>query len=222
MPFLAASEPGTTGRYACRAVAASTVRRVPFLVEPLLKRGSLRDQPQPTLPVYAGYALRPWTTRDAPSVKRAFDDHDIQMWHTRRLDTNAEALAWVTSWSQRWEAETDVSWALVRAETDEVLGQVGLRTLFLEPAAAQMSYWLLPEARGHGLAVGGTMAVRDWAFSDLGLMRLALQHSVRNARSCRVAVAAGFPLEGTLRRYLLHMDGLHDTHVHAVTAPDVP
>jgi RimJ/RimL family protein N-acetyltransferase len=82
-----------------------------------------------------------------------------------------------------------------------------------------MSYWLLPEVRGHGLAVGGTLAVRDWAFSNLGLKRLALQHSVHNTRSCRVAVAAGFPLEGTLRRYLLHIDGLHDTHVHAVTAP---
>ncbi|MDP9431408.1 MAG: GNAT family N-acetyltransferase [Actinomycetota bacterium] len=136
---------------------------------------------------------------------RAFDDQDIRMWHTRRMETDAEALGWVASWSQRWEAETDVSWALVRVGTDEAVGQVGLRTVFLEAAAAQMSYWLLPEARGQGLAVSGTRAVQAWAFSELGLQRLALQHSVHNARSCRVAFAAGFALEGTLRRYLLHM-----------------
>ncbi len=141
------------------------------------------------------------------------------MWHTRRMDTEVEALAWVASWSQRWEAETDVSWALARVGTDEVVGQVGLRTVLLEAAAAQMSYWLLPKARGHGLAVSGTHAVQVWAFSELGLQRLALQHSVHNTRSCRVAVAAGFSLEGTLRRHLLHIDGLHDTHVHAVLAP---
>ena len=134
------------------------------------------------------------------------------------MDTDAEALAWISSWSQRWEAETDASWALVRGRTDEVVGQVGLRTVFLEAGAAQMSYWLLPEGRGRGLAVSGTRAVQAWAFSQLGLQRLALQHSVLNTRSCRVAVAAGFALEGTLRRYFLHTDGLHDAHVHAVVA----
>jgi RimJ/RimL family protein N-acetyltransferase len=152
-------------------------------------------------------------------VKRAFDDPDIRRWHTRRFDTEAETLAWVASWRQRWQAETDVSWALVSAETDQVVGQVGLRTVFLEAAQAQMSYWLLPEARGQGLAVSGTRAVQAWAFSELGLKRLYLQHSVQNERSCRVAVSAGFAFEGTLRRYMLHADGLHDTHVHAVVPP---
>lgn len=192
---------------------------MPSLVEPALKSGALRDIAQPALPVYTDFALRPWAPRDVSAVKRAFDDQDIRMWHTRRMDTDAEALAWVASWSRRWEAETDVSWALVRGGSDEVVGQVGLRTVFLEAAAAQRSYWLLPEARGQGLAVSGTRAVQAWAFSVLGLQRLALQHSVHNTRSCRVAVAAGFALEGTLRRYMLHSDGLHDTHVHAVLAP---
>jgi ribosomal-protein-alanine N-acetyltransferase len=191
---------------------------VPSLVEPVLKSGTLRGMTQPTLSVRADFVLRPWSPQDVYAVKRAFDDQDIRMWHTRRIDTDAEALTWVTSWSQRWEAETDVSWALARFGTDEVVGQVGLRTVFLEAAAAQMSYWLLPEARGQGLAVSGTRAVQAWAFSELGLRRLALQHSVHNTRSCRVAVAAGFELEGTLRRYMLHSDGLHDTHVHAVLA----
>jgi ribosomal-protein-alanine N-acetyltransferase len=192
---------------------------VPSLVEPVLKSGTLRGMTQPTLSLGDDFALRPWSPHDVSAVIRAFDDQDIRMWHTRRMDTDAEAVAWVASWSQRWKAETDVSWGLVRVGTDEIVGQVGLRTVFLEAAAAQMSYWLLPEARGQGLAVSGTRAVQAWAFSELGLQRLALQHSVHNTRSCRVAVAAGFALEGTLRRYLLHTDGLHDTHVHAVLAP---
>jgi ribosomal-protein-alanine N-acetyltransferase len=123
---------------------------------------------QPTLPVQEDFVLRPWSSQDAPVVKRAFDDLDIRMWHTRRLDTEAEALAWVASWSQRWEAETDVSWALARVGTDEVVGQVGLRTVFLEAAQAQMSYWLLPEVRGRGLAASGTGAVQAWAFFRSG------------------------------------------------------
>lgn len=192
---------------------------MPSLVEPVVKRGTLRDLTQPSLPLHADFALRPWSPRDVSAVERAFDDEDIRRWHMRRMGTEAEALAWIASWSQRWEAETDVSWALVRTGSDEVVGQVGLRTVFLEAAAAQMSYWVLPEARGHGLAASGTRAAQAWAFSELGLQRLALHHSVHNTRSCRVAVAAGFALEGTLRRYMLHGDGLHDTHVHAALAP---
>ncbi len=191
---------------------------MPSLVQPVLKFGALRDTGQPTLAVQEHFVLRPWSSRDVPRVKRAFDDPDIRRWHTRRFDTEAETLAWVASWRQRWRAETDVSWALV-SETDQVVGQVGLRTVFLEAAHAQMSYWLLPEARGQGLAVSGTRAVQAWAFSELGLQRLYLQHSVLNERSCRVAVSAGFAFEGTLRRYMLHVDDLHDTHVHAVVAP---
>lgn len=191
---------------------------VPSLVQPVLKPGTLRDLAQPTLPVQEDFVLRPWSSQDVSVVKRAFEDADIRRWHTRRLDTEVEALAWVASWSQRWEAETDASWALVRVATNEVVGQVGLRTVFLEAAQAQMSYWLLPEARGQGLAVSGTGAVQAWVFSEVGLQRLYLQHSVHNTRSCRVAVAAGFSLEGTLRRYMLHTDGLHDTRVHAVLA----
>lgn len=191
---------------------------MPSLVEPVLKSGTLRVLTQPILPVQAGFVLRPWSAHDAAAVRRAFDDRDIRRWHARRMDTDAEALAWVSSWSQRWKAETDASWALVRVGTEKVMGQVGLRTVFLEAGAAQMSYWLLPEARGRGLAVSGTRAVQSWAFSHVGLQRLALKHSVHNTRSCRVAVAAGFALEGTLRRYLLHTDGLHDTHLHAAVA----
>ena len=192
---------------------------MPSLVQPLLAAGSMRLLAQPVLPVQDGVALRPWTPQDAPAVRRAFDDPDVRRWHTRRMDDEAEALAWTASWAARWDAETDASWALVRLDTDAVLGQVGLRTVFLEAAQAQVSYWLLPEARGQGLAASGTGAVRAWAFGELGLQRLSLQHSVHNTRSCRVAAAAGFALEGTLRRFLLHADGLHDTHVHAVLAP---
>jgi RimJ/RimL family protein N-acetyltransferase len=53
-----------------------------------------------------------------------------------------------------------------------------------------------------------------WAFETLGLHRLALQHSVHNTASCRVAEKAGFAVEGTLRSAARHQDGWHDMHVH--------
>jgi ribosomal-protein-alanine N-acetyltransferase len=78
----------------------------------------------------------------------------------------------------------------------------------------------MPEARRQRLAVGATEAVVGWAFNRLGLQRLSLQHSLRNRASCAVAQAAGFDLEGTMRRHMLHADGWHDFHLHARVRPD--
>ena len=98
--------------------------------------------------------LRPWEVdTDGESARRAFDDPDIQFWHTRRLDSAAEAGEWLASWAQRWSEEADASWAIVNAAGGAVVGQVGLRTVSLHGAQAQMSYWVLPEARGRRLAL---------------------------------------------------------------------
>ncbi len=190
---------------------------MPPTVGPALPPGTLQALAQPRLPLDAGeHVLRPWEPeRDVEAVRRAFADPAIQFWHARRLDSDAEALEWLASWPRRWNSETDASWAIAAAGTDQAVGQVGLRTVSLEAAQAQMSYWVLPDVRRQRLAVRATDAVTQWAFIHLGLQRVFLHHSVRNAPSCAVANAAGFALEGTLRRHMLHSDGWHDTHVHA-------
>ena len=63
---------------------------------------------------------------------------------------------WIEAWSSRWEAENDGSWAVVETETDEVRGQVGLRSVSLEFGQAQVSYWVGPSFRGRGTASSAT------------------------------------------------------------------
>ncbi len=92
--------------------------------------------------------------------------------------------------------------------------------LKLSDGSGEVLYWLLPAARGRGVAVAAARRISQWAFDDLGLHRLRLCHSVANDPSCRVAVKAGFILEGTMRSALLHEDGWHDQHLHALIADD--
>lgn len=70
------------------------------------------------------------------------------------------------------------------------------------------------------VAAHAARAVTEWGFTTPGLHRIFLTHSVRNEPSCRVAVAAGFAQEGTLRRYQRLIDGSHDVHVRARLADD--
>ena len=187
---------------------------MPFLLDPVVPDGTLRKLDQPTMTVSDELLLRPWQASDADAVIAAFADPEIQRWHTRRVDSTAEAAEWIDAWSPRWQAETDAGWAMASVNSGEALGQIGLRTIRLGPGEAQISYWMRPEARGNGYTTAACQALTDWAFSVVGLHRIFILHSVHNAASCAVADKAGYPLEATLREYLLHMDGWHDTHMH--------
>jgi RimJ/RimL family protein N-acetyltransferase len=131
-----------------------------------------------------------------------------------------EALEWIASWPARWAAETGADWAVVDAG-DAVLGRIGLRRLDLHDGVGEAAYWVLPHARGRGVAVLALDALARWAFAA-GLHRLELVHSTANAASCRAALKAGFAPEGTLRGQALHEDGRHDMHLHARLAGDRP
>jgi [ribosomal protein S5]-alanine N-acetyltransferase len=186
---------------------------VPSLVSPARPAGSLRSLRQPSIAVDGGLVLRPWREGDAAAVQTAFGCPDIQRWHVKRMDSRDEALAWIASWEAHWDGEKDSSWAIT--DEDQPVGQVGLRAVSLFEGSAELSYWVMPAARGRGVAVQAARELTQWAFDVVGLHRVALQHSTANLASCRVAARLGFPVEGTLRGALLHADGWHDAHMHA-------
>jgi ribosomal-protein-alanine N-acetyltransferase len=191
---------------------------VPLLVDPVVASGSLARLRQPILEL-TDSVLRPWQASDAPAVAEAFAEPSIRQWHVRSL-TEDEARVWVDSWAGQWSQESGASWAI--ADASSLLGQVGLRRLHLTDGLAAVSYWVMPDARGRGVATRALGALTGWAFEQLGLHRLELTHSTVNPVSCRVAASAGFRLEGTKRQEGLHADGWHDMHLHARLAEDPP
>jgi ribosomal-protein-alanine N-acetyltransferase len=176
----------------------------------------MRERDQPVL-VAGPILLRPWVQGDAPSVVEAYADPAIQQWHFHLLDPD-EAIEWIAQWETTWRSESDACWAAVdRSHPEVVLGRIALREIDLTAGVGEISYWVLPRARGRGVASIATTSVAEWALEELGLHRLVIGHSVSNEPSCRVAARAGFTLEGTAQHALLHADGWHDIHVHART-----
>ena len=130
----------------------------------------------------------------------------------------AEAESWIAYESARWGEDRGGSWAVTGEGS--LLGRVGIGGVSLEEARAGVTYWVLPEARGHGIAPLALGAVADWAFEEAGFHRLELDHSTKNTPSCRVAVKAAFAPEGVMRERALHLDGWHDMHAHGLLAED--
>ncbi|MEU8075021.1 GNAT family N-acetyltransferase [Catellatospora citrea] len=158
--------------------------------------------------------LRPWEAADAPAFFAAYQDPEIQHWHTRQPTSEDQVREWFEQYHQAWAQETGASWAVTRGG-DAVLGRLAMGSLNLDDGVAGCAYWVLPAARGKGVASGALAALSAWALGEAGFHRLHLDHSTRNIASCRVAVKAGFLLEGTKRSDAVHSDGRHDMHLHA-------
>ncbi|WP_433792092.1 GNAT family N-acetyltransferase [Actinoplanes sp. CA-252034] len=190
---------------------------MPLLTTPALPTGTLSEREQPEIHGDR-LTMRPWRETDVAAVVAAFADPAIQRWHCRSLSPD-EAREWIALWQSRWRAETDAGWAIT--ENEQVTGQIALRHVDLPEGLAQISYWVLPDARGRRLAPRALTALTGWAFRDLGLHRLELSHSTANTPSCRVAAQSGYLLEGTRRSAARHADGWHDMHAHARLATDL-
>jgi RimJ/RimL family protein N-acetyltransferase len=181
---------------------------------PVLLPGTFAHFPQPALPAEQGLMLRPWETSDAPTFLSAYQDEEIRRWHTRRPSSESRVREWFDAYRQNWERETGGHWAVAR-EDGEVLGRIALGSVNFDEGIAGVGYWVLPAARGAGVAAHALSALSAWALDEIGFHRLHLDHSTRNHASCRVATKSGFLLEGTKRSAGLHDDGWHDMHLHA-------
>ena len=166
-----------------------------------------------------GLELRPWEVADAPVFLAAYQDEEIRRWHTRRPRTEADVREWFAGYRGDWEGERGAHWAIVR-EDGEVLGRIATRGWNFDDGVAGVAYWVLPGARGVGVATSAVKALSGWALGEVGFYRLYLDHSTRNQASCRVATKSGFVLEGTKRSEAVHDDGRHDMHLHALVRED--
>jgi len=162
------------------------------------------QQVQPVIIETGQLVLRPFTRDDVDWVHEVSLDPDVQHfvnlpWPYEREHAEAfvESLA-IGGWAsgQRYE------FVAVDTATTARLARVGLG--IQADGAAEIGYWVHPAARGHGIATGAVDAVCRWAFGSLGLQLIEWRAEVGNVASRRVAEKAGFTIEATLRKRLVH------------------
>jgi RimJ/RimL family protein N-acetyltransferase len=172
--------------------------------------------------------LRPFVPSDEEAVAEALQDPGVLRWTAGmaviRTPADRRAQRWLEPRLSAW-SRGDAVFAIADRATDRVLGNVAVRDVHRVPDQAVAAYWVGPVARGRGLAARALDAAARWAFdpAGLGLHRISLDHALVNEGSCRVAVRAGFQLEGIMRDYYVEVSGeRHDSHLHARLATDQP
>ncbi len=169
----------------------------------------------------ADLVIRPPVLEDAPEAFELMNDPAVRRWNpTREAPDLAAAEAWCRDGAD-WSDGTHATWTAVDRETGRMVGNVSLFAIDTDDLVAKIGYRVLASARGRGVARQMVDAVTRWAFTERGLARVQLEHAIPNAASCRVALAAGFVLEGTTRSaYAVPGGAREDCHIHGRLASD--
>ncbi len=89
--------------------------------------------------------------------------------------------------------------AIADATTDAFLGSVMLHGFRWQAEHAEIGYWVLPEARGRGVAARAVDLLTRWAVEELGLKRIEAYVPVDNEASLRTIERGGYTQEGVAR-----------------------
>ena len=131
--------------------------------------------------------LRAAEPRDEPAIDEGIHDADVVRWIGPPGPSAHDALA-----------RNEVRWAhgsptLAICELDGTcVGLVWLNVRETDRTTGSVGYWLLPAARGRGLATSAVRLLVTWAVRELGVTNIRLTTSPDNVRSQRVAERTGF------------------------------
>jgi RimJ/RimL family protein N-acetyltransferase len=152
--------------------------------------------------------LRPSEERDIDAIDRGIHDPDVIRWFGRPTSSAREVFELNR---RRWADMSGPTFAIT--DRDDVC--VGLAWVNVHDGmlrVGDVGYWLLPIARGQGLATRAVRLIAPWAIADLPLERLRLLAEPDNVPSQRVAERAGFKREGLLTAHG-EIDGRTIDHV---------
>jgi RimJ/RimL family protein N-acetyltransferase len=121
-------------------------------------------------------------------------------------------------------AGTDAVFGVYHAVEGRLLGMIGLDGITgpedRHGARAEVGYWTAPYARRQGYTAEALRAVCRWGLAELGLQRIEWIAFAGNEASRRLALKAGFTMEGTLRNRMVHRGRRTDVWIGSLIPGD--
>ncbi len=128
------------------------------------------------------------------------------------------------TWLERYEEGrrdgTREGFAIVDPADDGVVGLALAVRIDRDEQTVELGYLVSPAARGRGVATEALRLLSDWAFRELGALRLQLLISDENVASQRVAERCGYVREGLLRSVYTKPGVREDTQIWSRLSTD--
>ena len=147
--------------------------------------------------------LRPFALADAPAVQRLAGDRGVAETtaHIPHPYEDGMAERWIGTHRQQFENGEGVTFAIVRQDTGELVGAIGLGDMLNYARRGEIGYWIGRPHWNCGYCTEAARAVVDYGFSALGLRRIHGRFMARNGASGRVMEKIGMRREGCLRQH---------------------
>ena len=106
---------------------------------------------------------------------------------------------WIGRYKRGWDDGTCAGFVACDAADGAFLAFASVVRLDLDARQGELGYAVAPAARGRGVATRCVRLLTQWAFDELGVVRLVLDIDSANRASEQVARRAGYQLEGVRR-----------------------
>ncbi|MEE8138709.1 MAG: GNAT family protein [Thermoanaerobaculia bacterium] len=164
------------------------------------------------------WAIRGLRRQDAPALVKYANNRKISTQLRDRFPfpyTEKDAMAWLQRVSQE---DPEVSFGI--ASPLELIGGIGLELQEdIYRRSAEIGYWLGEPYWGKGIATLAVGALTDWAFAELGLVRVFATVFESNPASARVLDKVGYSCEGRLRQSITKEGQTFDSFLYAAIRP---
>jgi len=153
-------------------------------------------------PTFGRVRLRAFELRDAGMVRELSTDPYVPLTGSLAGDATADqAFEWIERQHSRLDVGAGYSFCIADLDDDRALGQAGLWLSAVAQGRATAGYGVAPRARGRAVAAQALTALTTFAWAVPELHRVELYIEPWNVASARTAAAAGYQLEGLLRRH---------------------
>ena len=161
--------------------------------------------------------LRPFTLADAADVQRLAGDRAIASTTGNIPHPYEDGMAeeWIGTHQESFESGQAVTFAIVRAQDDTLMGAISL-VIGQQHRHAELGYWVGKPHWGNGYCTEAAQAVIDYGFRVLDLHRIYARHVARNPASGRVMVKTGMQYEGCMRQHVLKWDLYEDLKIYGI------
>ena len=162
--------------------------------------------------------LRPFTAEDAPAMYRNWaGDPEVTKFLTWPPHAGpAESLEVASRWMKEAERPDFYQWAIVLKELGEPIGSLSVVRQDDRVGSAELGYCIGRAWWGRGLTAEAARAVIEYLIREVGMVRVAACHDVRNPNSGAVMRKAGMTKEGVLRSAQRCNQGLSDIAVYSI------
>jgi len=162
--------------------------------------------------------LRPFSLHDAPEVQRLAGEFEIADTTLNIPHPYEDGMAeeWIKTHQPQFEKEAKITLAITRADSNSLLGVIGLTDIKKEYEIAELGYWIGKPFWNNGYCTEAGLAMLNFAFSQLGLNKVVAHHLKRNPASGRVMQKLSMTHEGSFRQQVKRWGKFEDLEAYGI------